>query len=75
MIERALQTIDFIAQASANLWVRNGLIIQNIVSCIMPYCKMVVPGAYIAAVSSFVFWCKVIIHEEARTFYHFVNIS
>ncbi|VDL89809.1 unnamed protein product [Schistocephalus solidus] len=30
IIERPLQTIAFCAQCSANLWVRNGLVIQNI---------------------------------------------
>ncbi|KAL7058874.1 hypothetical protein AAHC03_013990 [Spirometra sp. Aus1] len=30
VIERPLQTIAFCAQCSANLWVRNGLVIQNI---------------------------------------------
>ncbi|VDD74451.1 unnamed protein product [Mesocestoides corti] len=31
IIERPLQTISFVAQCSANFWVRNGLIVENII--------------------------------------------
>ena len=37
VIERPLQNIAFIAQSAANLWVRNGQMIRNIVGSLLPF--------------------------------------